>query len=156
MNSARQFFTVERSYSMATCRKHNLGKVLDSRKKRGAHRSDSDCAKWLWKKVRKALKGFSPFELERIQRIRVEFNAHEECVDMSVWVKDASTKREFRISKYDDILLLSPARMKHIDRIMSAMLATAKQEGFKTVSYSDRGVVAKDELKYWMVKWTEQ
>lgn len=147
---------LERGYRMATCRKRNLRQILDSRKKEGAHLKNSQVADMIWKKVENALNSFSAFEMEQIRRIRVEFIAQTDCIGISVCVKDASTKREIRVKRLDEILLISPEKMRNIDQIMSYVLDSAKCNGLKTLSYADRGVLAEDEIKYWVVKWTEQ
>lgn len=147
---------LERGYGMATCRKRNLKKILDSRRKEGERLKNIHVADWLWEKVENDFNFFSAFELEQIKRIRIEFVAHTDCIGINVLVKDPSTRREIRVKKLDEILLLSPRRMENIDQIMSYLMDIARHNGLKTLCYTDKGVLAEDELKYWEVKWTAQ
>ena len=152
--SVLAIFTLERGYGMATYRKRNLKRILDLRKKKSAHLTNKDVVAFLWKKVEETFMSFYPVELNQIQRIRIELTAYTDSLVMIVSAKDATTKHDIRVKRLDDVLMMSNERLKNIDRIMSALLDIAKENDLKTTSYSDKGVLAEDELKYWVVKWT--
>lgn len=147
---------LERGYRMATCRKRNLKAILDYQKKAGARLRNREVATLLWNKAEHAFKSFSAFEMEEIHHIRIEFVAHTNCIGMTVSVRGASTKYEIKVRRLDEVLLMSPDKMKSIDKIMGDVMEMAKHNGLKTHSYADKGVLAEDEVKYWVVKWTEQ